>query len=75
MADETRIGDIIDDHCSKCGMVTNHSVVSVVDDKPARTQCRTCDSEHKYRHAKGGRKKTSSKADLFDEVLAKLGRS
>ncbi len=74
MADETRIGDIIDDHCTKCRMVTNHSVVSVVNGAPARTQCRTCGDEHKYRHAKGGRKKTSTKSDLFDEVLSKLGR-
>ena len=72
MAEEIRLGDIIDDHCTKCGRVTNHSVVSIVDEVPARTLCRTCSDEHKFRHAKGGRKKTSSKADLFAEVLSKI---
>ena len=72
MAEEIRLGDIIDDHCTKCGMVTNHSVVSIVDEVAARTLCRTCSDEHKFRHAKGGRKKTSSKADLFAEVLSKI---
>jgi len=72
MAEDLRLGDVIDDHCSKCRLVTNHSVVSFVDGTAARTQCRTCGSEHKYRHAKGGRKKSSSKADLFAEVLSKI---
>lgn len=72
MAEEIRLGDIIDDHCTRCGMVTNHSVVSIVDGIAAHTQCRTCSNEHKFRHAKGGRKKTSTKADLFAEVLAKI---
>lgn len=72
MAEELRLGDVIDDHCSKCRLVTNHSVVSIVDGEPARTKCRTCDSEHRYRKAKGGRKKPSSKADLFAEVLSRI---
>ncbi len=72
MAEELRLGDVIDDHCSKCRMVTNHSVVSIVEGEAARTKCRTCDSEHKYRHAKGGRKKSSTKADLFAEVLSRM---
>ena len=54
---EHRLGDIIDDHCSKCSMLTNHSIVSVVDDEIARVRCRTCYYEHKYRHGKGGKKK------------------
>ena len=72
MAEDLRLGDVIDDHCSKCRLVTNHSVVSIVDGTAARTQCRTCGSEHKYRHAKGGKKKASSKAALFAEVLSKI---
>jgi hypothetical protein len=57
---------------AQCRLVTNHSVVSFVAGRLPRTQCRTCGSEHKYRHAKGGRKKSSSKADLFAEVLSKI---
>lgn len=74
MAEEIRLGDIIDDYCTKCKAISNHSVVSMVNDEPARTECRTCYSAHKYRHAKAGKKKPDSlKKSLFDEVLGKIG--
>jgi len=70
---ELRLGDIIDDYCSKCKLITNHSVVSIVDGDAAKVQCRTCYYEHKNRHGKTGtRKKQSEKADLFAAVLAKI---
>ena len=70
---EVRLGDIVDDHCSKCRMLTNHSVASIVNGDVARVQCRTCYYEHKFRHGKSGAKKPSSrKADLFDQVLSRL---
>jgi hypothetical protein len=70
---ELRLGDIIDDYCSKCRLVTNHSVVSIVDGVAAKVQCRTCYNEHKYRHAKAtARKKPNEKADLFAAVLARI---
>jgi len=69
---ELRLGDIIDDHCTRCRMITNHSVMAMVSGEPAKVQCRTCYHEHKYRHGKGGKKKTSKKAELFDEILGKM---
>jgi hypothetical protein len=70
---ELRLGDIIDDYCSKCRLITNHSVVSIVEGVAAKVQCRTCYNEHKYRHAKAAaRKKPNEKADLFAAVLAKI---
>ncbi len=70
---ELRLGDIIDDYCSKCRLITNHSVVSIVDEIASKVQCRTCYNEHKYRHAKAAaRKKPNEKADLFAAVLAKI---
>jgi hypothetical protein len=75
MEEEVRLGDIVDDHCSKCRMVTNHAVVAVVNAEIARTRCRTCYFEHPYRRAKGGgKKKVSTKAALFDEILSKIPR-
>lgn len=73
MTAEYRLGDIIDDYCVPCGAVTNHSIVSLVEGRPARTECRTCFGAHKYRRAQGGRKKPSTKQDLFDAVLEKIG--
>ena len=73
MSAEHRVGDIVDDYCTRCKSVMNHSVVSVVDGQPARTECRTCFSAHKYRNARGGKGQPGSKRDLFDEVLGKMG--
>ena len=73
MAIEYRLGGIIDDYCTNCKAVMNHSVVSLADGKPARTECRTCYSSHKYRRGKGARKPTSTKSELFDEVLGRMG--
>ena len=70
---EYRLGDIIDDYCTKCRLLTNHAIAALVEDEPALVRCRTCYFEHKYRHGKGGAvKKKSMKQDLFDQVLAKM---
>jgi hypothetical protein len=45
-----RLGDDIDDFCVKCKRVMNHAVVSLVGDDPAKVRCRTCHSDHDYRH-------------------------
>lgn len=45
---ELRLGDDIDDYCTKCKRVTNHSIVSFVENAPAKVRCRTCYSEHPY---------------------------
>ncbi len=73
MLEELRLGGIIDDYCTKCQAVMNHSIVSMVDGAPARTECRTCYSSHKFRNSKGSKKKPGNKQDLFNEVLEKMG--
>lgn len=68
-----RLGDLVDDHCSRCHLVTNHSIVAIVNGEPAMVRCRTCSFEHKFRKGKsGGKKKVSKKAELFDEILSKI---
>lgn len=47
---EQRLGDIIDDHCVKCRRLTNHSIVSLVDNQAAKVRCRTCYHDHDYLH-------------------------
>jgi hypothetical protein len=64
-----RLGDDIDDHCSSCKRTTDHSVVSMVGEEVLRTRCRTCNSEHKYRHNKSRNKEMTAK-EAFDKVLA-----
>ena len=47
---EQRLGDVIDDHCIKCRRITNHSIVSLVEDQAAKVRCRTCYHDHDFRH-------------------------
>ena len=64
-----RLGDYIDDHCSRCKRTTDHSVVSMMGDEVLKTRCRTCDSEHKYRYNKSRSKEMTAK-EAFDTLLA-----
>ena len=66
-----RLGDDIDDFCVKCKRVMNHSVVSILNDDPAKVRCRTCHSDHDFRHEQAPPPKVDPrKADLFNQVLA-----
>jgi len=65
-----RIGDYVDDYCSRCKRTTDHSVAALVGEEPAKVLCRTCNNEHKYRGNKG--KKEMTAAEAFDKVLASV---
>src|SRR5437868_7975577 len=70
---ETRLGDIIDDYCVKCKQIMNHAVVSMLNGEPAKVRCRTCHSDHDYRHEQPPPPKVDArKQALFNEVLAKV---
>ena len=66
-----RLGDILDDYCTRERRVTNHAIVAMVGEDVKQTRCTTCDAEHAY---KGGRQPRRRKKDapsaLFNEVLA-----
>jgi hypothetical protein len=69
-----RLGDVIDDFCVKCKRIMNHSVVSMMNDEPAKVRCRTCHSDHDYRHEQAPPPKVDPrKQALFNEVLSKMG--
>ena len=70
---EYRLGDDIDDYCVRCKRLTNHLVVSVMYAEPAKVRCRTCHSDHDYRHEQAPPPKVDlRKAALFNEVLKKV---
>lgn len=74
MLDETRLGDVIDDFCVKCRRLTNHSIVSIVDDAAAKVRCRTCYHDHDYRHEQAPpTKKELKKAEEAAAALAANG--
>ncbi len=41
-------GDILDSQCTRCRVLTNHTIVALVDGRVARVKCNTCGSEHNY---------------------------
>ena len=71
-----RLGDIIDDFCVRCKRVMNHSIVSLINEEPAKVRCRTCHNDHDYRHELPPPPKVDPrKAALFNEVLEKVAPS
>ena len=63
-----RLGDNIDDYCSRCKRSTDHAIVSMAADDVQRVRCRTCAFEHKYRGNKSGKKEMTAQ-EAFDKVL------
>ncbi len=41
-------GDDVEAWCTKCQMDLNHRIIAVVDGKPKRVICLTCNSHHNY---------------------------
>jgi len=73
MMRDIRLGDDIDDFCVRCKRVMNHTVVSVLNGAPAKVRCRTCHSDHDFRHEQAPPPKVDArKAALFNEVLKKV---
>ena len=66
-----RLGDDIDDYCSRCQRTTDHSVVVMAGDEVQKVRCRTCNFEHKYRKNKPGRKEMTAQ-EAFQKVLASV---
>lgn len=69
---QLRLGDILDDYCTRERRLTNHAVVAMVGDDVKQTRCTTCDTEHEYKHAKvpRQRRKLDSPAALYAQVAA-----
>ena len=73
MMRDIRLGDDIDDFCVRCKRVMNHNVVSVLNGQAAKVRCRTCHSDHDFRHEQAPPPKVDArKAALFNEVLKKV---
>jgi hypothetical protein len=70
---DIRLGDDIDDFCVRCKRIMNHNVVSVLNGQAAKVRCRTCHSDHDFRHEQAPPPKVDArKAALFNEVLKKV---
>ncbi len=49
---QVRLGDVLDDYCTRERRVTNHAVVALVGSEVKLTRCTTCDTEHPYKAAR-----------------------
>jgi hypothetical protein len=69
---QLRLGDILDDYCTRERRLTNHAIVAMVGDVVKQTRCTTCDTEHEYKHAKvpRQRRKADTPAALYAQVAA-----
>lgn len=63
-----RLGDDIDDYCTRCKRHTNHSIAALNGDEAVKVICRSCNSEHQYRHNESGKKEMTAQA-AFNKVL------
>jgi hypothetical protein len=64
-----RLGDDVEDYCTRCRGISTHAVSAVLDGEIAKVLCRACLSEHKFRHGKGGKDKSKERQKLFDDLL------
>ena len=64
-----RLGDEVDDYCSRCKRTQDHLVVSMAGEEVQKVRCRTCSYEHTYRHNRTGKKEMTAK-DAFDILMA-----
>jgi len=69
-----RLGDTIEDYCSRCKLSMDHSIVAMGGEEVLQVRCRTCNSEHKYRKNRGGKKQMTAQ-EAFNKVLASVTAS
>ena len=69
---ELKLGDVIDDYCVKCRRLTNHAIVSIVENKAAKVRCRTCYNDHDFRNevVPPTKRELMKQKALFNAVLA-----
>ena len=54
------VGDQIDARCTKCRKILNHTIVAMVDSRPVRVMCNTCQGQHNYKDPNAPKKTKTS---------------
>lgn len=70
-ANNPSVGGHIESQCTKCGRVTNHTIVAMVEEQVVKVQCNTCEGTHKYRPPKAARTAKSKTAGATRRVTDK----
>lgn len=64
-------GDPIEARCTKCRKITNHTIVAMNEEKPARVECNTCKGQHLYRKPKATAQSAAEKKAADTKVALK----
>lgn len=56
-------GDFVDARCTRCRVVTNHTIVAMVGDQIVRVVCNTCNGTHNYHAPKAAPAPRAAKAE------------
>jgi hypothetical protein len=56
MADELKVGGEVDAWCTTCKLMKWHTIVAIVDGKPAKVECQGCHKQHQFRAQPPGEK-------------------
>lgn len=67
---EIRVGDVLDDYCSRCKLLTDHSVMAMVHGEVVKVNCRTCNRDHAYKGGKLPGTRGKAKISAYAQVLA-----
>ena len=66
-----RLGDDIDDYCTRCKRTTDHAIVAMTGEEVQKVRCRTCGNEHAFRHNQNPKKEMTA-AQAFQKVLGSV---
>ncbi|MDO3378777.1 hypothetical protein [Geoalkalibacter halelectricus] len=69
------VGGHIDAQCTRCRMLTNHTVVAMVAERPVKVQCNTCGGLHGYRPPKAEPKARAATPRRVTDKPARSSRS
>ncbi|MCG3172128.1 MAG: hypothetical protein GMKNLPBB_00273 [Myxococcota bacterium] len=58
-----KTGGYTECHCAHCNLVLGHTIIALVDARPARVKCNTCQWEHVWRDPSGAARRRGESAD------------
>ena len=72
MQNETlSLGDKIEGRCTKCRKNNEHSIISLLEEKPALVECSVCQRQHKFRPPTAARKPAARQATQHKDAERK----
>ncbi len=83
MMNGNSVGGEVVSWCTKCKLELGHTIIAIVDNKPKKVKCNTCNGQHNYRSAPAGPGKTTAKRagrkrktpeEIYNEHITRLSK-